>query len=155
MLTISKKNQLWERKLFFSLVTLTSIYYSMKNIIPLMNLQILCHQMFLPQILLTSQINRNSKALIGIFSNFISSEVIVGNLTATISDQLLQFLIAPDIFCNLPANKTNIFERNWSKFKVGLSPSKKICVICFIESPLKMIKNTLFHLQSSFHFQDI
>ena len=119
------------------------------------SLDSLSSNMFLPQILLTSQINRNSKALIGIFSNFISSEVIVGNLTATISDQLLQFLIAPDIFCNLPANKTNIFERNWSKFKVGLSPSKKICVICFIESPLKMIKNTLFHLQSSFHFQDI
>ena len=27
-------------------------------------------------------------------------------------------------------------------FKVRLSPSKKISVICFIESPLKMMKNT-------------
>ena len=27
------------------------------------------------------------------------------------------------------------------KDKFGLSPSKKICVICFIESPLKMMKN--------------
>ena len=26
-------------------------------------------------------------------------------------------------------------------FKVGLSPSKKFCVICLIESPLKMMKN--------------
>ena len=26
-----------------------------------------------------------------------------------------------------------------SSFKVGLSPSKKICVICFIENPLKII----------------
>ena len=33
--------------------------------------------------------------------------------------------------------------RKSSKNKVGLSPSKKICVICLIESPL-------FHLKSSF-----
>ena len=26
-------------------------------------------------------------------------------------------------------------------FKVGLSPSKKVCVICFSENPLKMMKN--------------
>ena len=26
-------------------------------------------------------------------------------------------------------------------FKVGLSPSKIVCVICLIESPLKMMKN--------------
>ena len=36
-------------------------------------------------------------------------------------------------------------------FKVGLSPSKKICVICLIESPLKMMKNVLyFALNASF-----
>ena len=28
--------------------------------------------------------------------------------------------------------------------KVGLLPSKKICVICFIESPLKMMKNAFY-----------
>ena len=28
--------------------------------------------------------------------------------------------------------------------KVGLSPSKKICVICLIESPLKMMKNAFY-----------
>ena len=48
------------------------------------------------------------------FFNFISNKVIAGNLTATIF--LPQFLIAPDIVCNPPANNTNIFERNWSKF---------------------------------------
>ena len=41
-----------------------------------------------------------------------------------------------------------------SYLKVGLSPSKKI-FICFIESPLKMMKNVFFHLQSSFRSQDI
>ena len=33
---------------------------------------------------------------------------------------------------------------------------KKICVICFIESPLEMMKNVfLFHLKTFFHSQDI
>ena len=27
---------------------------------------------------------------------------------------------------------------------VGVSPSKKICVICFIKNPLKMMKNALY-----------
>ena len=41
-------------------------------------------------------------------------------------------------------------------FKVGLSPSKKSCVICFIESPIKIMKkHFLFHLKSSFCSQDI
>ena len=77
----------------------------------------LSSNMFLPYILLPTRINSNSKTLINnIFSNFISNEVIAGNLTARISDHLPQFLIAPDIFCNPPRNKTNIFERNWSNF---------------------------------------
>ena len=37
--------------------------------------------------------------------------------------------------------------------KVGLSPSKKIYVICFIESPLKMMKNAFyFILKNLFSF---
>ena len=35
-------------------------------------------------------------------------------------------------------------------------PPKKICVICFIESPLKMMKKcVLFNLKSSFRSQEI
>ena len=30
--------------------------------------------------------------------------------------------------------------------KAGLSPSKTICVICFIESPLKMMKNAFYFI---------
>ena len=33
-----------------------------------------------------------------------------------------------------------------SKLKVGLSPSKKNCVICFIEIPLKMMKNGYYFI---------
>ena len=36
------------------------------------------------------------------------------------------------------------FSKHFVVLKVGLSPSKKIRVICFIESPLKMMKNTFF-----------
>ena len=48
-----------------------------------------------------------------------------------------------------------VFEREYSKqitdsqirkVKVGLSPSKKICVICLTESPLKMMKNTFYFI---------
>ena len=73
--------------------------------------------MFLPYILLPFRINGNFKTFNdNIFSNFISNEAIAGNLIAIISDHLPQFLRAYDIFCNPPANKTNFFERNWSKF---------------------------------------
>ena len=35
-------------------------------------------------------------------------------------------------------------------FKVGLSPSKKIYVICVIESPLKMMKNAFYFILKAF-----
>ena len=53
--------------------------------------------MFLPNILLPSRINNNSKTSIdNIFPNLIPNEVISGNLTTIMSDHLPQFLIAPD-----------------------------------------------------------
>ena len=36
-----------------------------------------------------------------------------------------------------------------------LSPSKKFCIICLIKSPLKIIKNFLFHLKNFFRSQAI
>ena len=39
-----------------------------------------------------------------------------GNLTATIFDHLPQSSIIPNIFCNIPGNKSNIYERDWSRF---------------------------------------
>ena len=44
------------------------------------------------------------------------SQLISGNLTATISDHLPQFLIAPEIFRNSPSNKSNYCEHDWSNF---------------------------------------
>ena len=73
--------------------------------------------MFLPHIDQLTRITSHSKTLIdNIFSNYISQDIVSGNLTATISDHLPQFLIAPHIFSNVPNRNTNIFEHDWSKF---------------------------------------
>ena len=37
-------------------------------------------------------------------------------MTATISDHLPQFAIILNMFGNISGNKSNIYERNWSKF---------------------------------------
>ena len=52
---------------------------------------------------------------------------------------------------NCPVPYLNlIFEKNVkvliTQFKVRLSPFKKICVVCLIESPLKMMKNAFYFI---------
>ena len=37
-------------------------------------------------------------------------------MTSTISDHLPQFAIIPNMFGNISGNKSNIYERDWSKF---------------------------------------
>ena len=37
-------------------------------------------------------------------------------MTATISDHLPEVAIIPNMFCNISGNKSNIYERDWSKF---------------------------------------
>ena len=37
-------------------------------------------------------------------------------MTATVSDNLPQFSIIPNMFGNIPGNISNIYERDWSKF---------------------------------------
>ena len=77
----------------------------------------LSSHMLLPHIVQPTRIRNNSKTLIdNIYSNVITPNNISGNITATISDHLPQFLIPPDIFSNRPSTKINIFERDWSKF---------------------------------------
>ena len=72
---------------------------------------------FLPYILQPTRLTSHSKTLIdNIFSNAISHEATSGNLTATISDPLPQFLFVPNVFSNPSCQKSNIYERDWSKF---------------------------------------
>ena len=66
--------------------------------------------MFLPHIVQPARITSHSKTLIdNIFSNYISQDIVSGNLTAIISEHLPQFLIAPHIFSNVANRKTNIY----------------------------------------------
>ena len=72
---------------------------------------------FIPLILQPTRITSHSNTLIdNIFSNVIDPDIISGILTATISDHLPQFAIIPNMFGNILCNKSNIYERDWSKF---------------------------------------
>ena len=73
---------------------------------------------FIPYILHPTRITSHSKTLIdNIFSNYISHEIISGNITVTISDHLPQFSFVPNILSNPFTQKSNFYERDWSKFK--------------------------------------
>ena len=56
------------------------------------------------------------------------------------------------LFFALPSDSWQIQKQSMTKsemclgFKVGLPPSKNICVICLIESPLKMMKNAFYFI---------
>ena len=68
-------------------------------------------------ILQPARITSHSNTLIdNIFSNVIDPDITSGNLTDTISDHLPQFAIIPNMFGNISGNKSNIYERDWSKF---------------------------------------
>ena len=72
---------------------------------------------FMPLILQPTRITSYSNTLIGnIFSNAIDPDIISGNLTVTISDHLPQFAITTNMFGNILGNKSDIYERDWSKF---------------------------------------
>ena len=49
-------------------------------------------------------------------------------------------------------NNKRCFIRLLILIKVGLSPSKKICVICLIESPLKIMKNAFCFILKALFF---
>ena len=62
----------------------------------------------------------NFKTLIdNMSSDVISKNIISGNITATSSDHLRQFLISPWLFANPPSNKFNVFEKDLSFFEQG------------------------------------
>ena len=53
---------------------------------------------------------------IEIFSKVIDPAIISANLTTTMSDHLPQFAIISNMFGDITDNKSNIYERDWSKF---------------------------------------
>ena len=61
-------------------------------------LESLASNSFIPYMLHPTRITGHSKTLIdNIFSNYISHEIISGNITATVSDHLPQFSFVPNI----------------------------------------------------------
>ena len=72
---------------------------------------------YLPYILHSTRVTSHLQTIIdNIFSNYVSKEVVSGNLTSTISDHLPQVLFIPSMFSDNPATKSNIFERSWKNF---------------------------------------
>ena len=72
---------------------------------------------FIPLILQPTRITSHFNTVIdNIFSNVVDPDTISGNLTATISDHLPQLSTIPNMFGNVSGNKSNIYERDWSKF---------------------------------------
>ena len=74
-------------------------------------------QWILPLILQPTRITSHSNTLVdNICSNVIDPDIISGNFAATISDHLPQFVIIPNMFGNTTSNKSNIYDKDWSKF---------------------------------------
>ena len=95
----------------------------MTNIDPLMNSTILLYPTcFFFNHVQPTRIRNNSKILIeNIYSSLVTPNNISGNLTATISDNLPQFLITPDKNFSATSTKLNIFEKESSlpAFRLG------------------------------------
>ena len=73
---------------------------------------------FILYILHHTRTTSHSKTLIdNIFSNLISHEIISGNITATISNHLPQFLFVPNIMSKPSTQRSDFYEKDWSKFK--------------------------------------
>ena len=71
----------------------------------------------IPLILQPTRIISHYNTLIdNIFSSFIDSDIMSGNLIATISDHLPQFAIILNMFGNTASNKSDIYEKYGTKF---------------------------------------
>ena len=85
--------------------------------LPPLKLLVLASNLFIPLILQPTRITSHSNTLIdNILSNVIVPDLILGNVTATISDHLPQFPIIANMFGNISGNKSDIYERDWSRF---------------------------------------
>ena len=72
--------------------------------------------LLLPHITQPTRIRDSSITIIDIFLSKMIENIVSGNLTASISDYLPQFITLLNMFSNVPSNKSNIHERDWSNF---------------------------------------
>ena len=75
---------------------------------------------FIPLILQPTRITSYCNTLLDNIISIVIDPDVMYSLTFTISDNLLQFAIIPNMFGNISGNKSNIYERDWSKFDQGL-----------------------------------
>ena len=93
------------------------IYWIIISIIRHEFLDSITFNSFISLILQPTRTTSHSNTFIdNVFSNVTDPDIISGNLTTTISGHLSQFSIIPNMFGNISGNKSNIYERDWSKF---------------------------------------
>ena len=77
----------------------------------------MCSYFFMPLVLQPTRVTDKSKTLIdNIFFNSFEFTTLSGNITHSISDHLMQFVILEDFITPKPLPKTNLYKRNFDKF---------------------------------------
>ena len=63
----------------------------------------------------------------------------------------MEHALSIDVFLKSSSTCLKCFLKvHWWFVKIGLSPSKKDCVVCLIESPLRMTKNVFYFVLKAF-----
>ena len=77
----------------------------------------MCSYFFTPLLLQPTRVTDKSKTLIeNIFFNSFEFTTLSGNITHSISDHLMQFVILEDFITPKPLPKTNLYKSNFDKF---------------------------------------
>ena len=93
------------------------IYWIIISIIRHEFLDSITFNSFISLILQPTRTTSHSNTLIdNVFSNITDPDIISGTLTTTIFGHLSQFSIIPNMFGNISGNKSNIYEKDRSKF---------------------------------------
>ena len=104
-----------------------------------------------PELFCKKDVLRNSAKFTGkhlcqsLFFNKVAGHLFLQNTSGgCLGKHLYQSLflnkVAGHLFYRTPLVAASVL------FKVGLSPLKNICVVCFIESPLEILKNTFYFI---------
>ena len=111
-----------------------------------------------------NQYNRTAKTLMHVLWRLVmSSDGFTDFLSLNDQILLMAFFIVQKFFINFFPNFSPKFSKIFSKIsifwwspksiiKVGVSPSKTTCLICFIESHLKLLENTFYFILKLFSF---
>ena len=76
----------------------------------------MCSYFFMPLVLQPTRVTDKSKTLIDNFFDSFEFTTLPGNITHSISDYLIQFVILEDFITPEPTPKTNIYKRNSDNF---------------------------------------